>query len=117
LDQSKVRGSGQRILTDLVSLVRYALHQDAELVPFPAHVETRFAAWLTQQESLGRRFTPEQRRWLEAIRDHVATSLRIGPDDFDYAPFAQEGGLGKVYEVFGEELYPLLDELNEVLAA
>jgi type I restriction enzyme R subunit len=117
LDQSRVRGSGRRILTDLVSLVRYALHQDPELVPYPAHVETRFAAWLAHQESTGRRFTPEQCRWLEAIRDHVATSLRIDPDDFDYAPFAQNGGLGKVYELFGEDLYPLLDELNEVLAA
>lgn len=117
LDQSKVRGSGQRILTDLVSLVRYALHQDPELVPFPAHVETRFAAWLAHQESLGRRFTPDQRGWLDEIKNHVATSLRINPDDFDYAPFAQHGGLGKVYEVFGQELYPLLDELNEVLAA
>ena len=32
-------------------------------------------------------------------------------------PFNQKGGLGKVYALFGEELEPLLDELNEVLAA
>jgi hypothetical protein len=35
----------------------------------------------------------------------------------DYAPFAQHGGLGKAYQVFGEQFSPLLSELNEVLAA
>ena len=36
LEKSKVKGaSGKRILTDLVSLVRFAIHQDNELIPFP----------------------------------------------------------------------------------
>jgi type I site-specific restriction endonuclease len=39
LEASKVKGaSGRRILTDLVSLVRFAIHQDNELVPFPERV-------------------------------------------------------------------------------
>src|SRR5262249_50245067 len=42
LDQSKVRGSGGKMLTDIVSLVRYTLHQDGELVPFRDQVEQRF---------------------------------------------------------------------------
>ncbi len=62
-------------------------------------------------------FTDEQRRWLEMIRDHIAANLAIEPDDFEYAPFAQEGGLGKVYQVFGEQLPFILDQLNEALAA
>jgi hypothetical protein len=45
------------------------------------------------------------------------TSLSIEPDDFDYAPFSQRGGLGKAHRLFGEQLPKLLDELNEVLAA
>jgi hypothetical protein len=36
------------------------------------------------------------------IRDHIAANLGIEPDDFEYAPFAQEGGLGKVYQLFGD---------------
>ena len=43
LDQSKVRGSGGKMLTDIVSLVRYALDTDDELVPFHDQVEQRFA--------------------------------------------------------------------------
>ena len=117
LDRSKVRGSGARVLTDIVSLVRFALEQDDELVPYPELVRERFAAWLLAQENAGRTFTPEQRAWLERIRDHVAAALSDQVDDFEYAPFVEAGGLGKAYEVFGETLTPLLDELNEVLAA
>ena len=43
LEQDKVRGaSGERLLTDIVSLVRFALHQDDELVPFAEQVRERF---------------------------------------------------------------------------
>ena len=100
-----------------MSLVRFALHQDDELVPFPDKVRARFANWMAQQANSGRKFTPEQMRWLEMMRDHVATSVEITLDDFDYTPFAQQGGLGKAAQVFGKELRPLLDELNEALAA
>jgi hypothetical protein len=57
-------------------------------------------------------------------REHIATSLSMGPDDFDYAPLLvrhsfseggnQRGGLGNLSAV---ALAKLLDELNEVLAA
>jgi type I restriction enzyme R subunit len=53
--------------------------------------------------------------WLEAIRDHVASSLTIESEDFEYEPFVQRGGLGKAYQVFGKDLEPILKELNEVL--
>jgi type I restriction enzyme R subunit len=47
LEASKVKGaSGRRILTDLVSLVRFAIHQDNELIPFPERVNANFKAWL-----------------------------------------------------------------------
>jgi type I restriction enzyme, R subunit len=118
LEKSKVKGaSGKRILTDLVSLVRFATHQDNELVPFPERVNANFKAWLGEQVSRGKKFTDEQRHWLEMIRDHVAANLAVEPDDFEYAPFAQEGGLGKIHQVFGSELNNLIEELNGALAA
>src|SRR5664280_1917551 len=116
LDRSRVRGSGTRVLTDIISLVRFALHEQPDLHPYREDVNGRFARWITQQESAGKLFTPDQLQWLEAIRDHIATSLAIDMDDFDYAPFVQMGGLGKVYQVFGNRLQPLVNELNEVLA-
>lgn len=118
LDKSKVRGSGGKVLADIVSLVRFALHQEGELAPYQEKVNERFAAWLAKQESNGRKFTDEQRQWLEAIRDHIATSISIEPDDFEeYVPFNQRGGLGKATQLFGKELQPILNELNETLAA
>ena len=100
----------------MVSLVRFALRQEDALVPYASRCEQRFEQWLAQQRSAGVQFTPEQ-EWLELIRDHVAASMGIEMDDFEYAPFAQKGGAGKAYQVFGERLEPLLSELNEVLAA
>ena len=118
LDRDKVRGaSSKRLLTDIVTLVRFALGQDDQLVPFKERVEERFQHWLAQQANQGRQFSPEQLEWLRLIRDHIASSLQIDMEDFDYVPFDQRGGRGKVYQLFGNELAPLLDELNKVLAA
>jgi len=86
-------------------------------VPFPAFDEQRFGAWLQRQAAAGRTFTPEQRQWLEAIKDHIATSLTITRDDFDLNPFVERGGLGKAAALFGRDLEPLLEEMTEALAA
>ena len=94
----------------------------------PERVNANFKAWLaTQQhrrhpgESRGpeelKGFTPEQMKWLEMIRDHIAANLGIEPDDFEYAPFSQHGGLGKVHHLFGEALPEMLASLNDALAA
>jgi type I restriction enzyme R subunit len=118
LDRSKVRGAGgKRLLTDVVSLVRFALHQEGELIPFPDGVADRFAAWLDAQEAAGRAFTSEQRDWLALIRDHIAGSLEITLDDLEGPPFNQKGGPFGAFRVFGDDLERILDELNEVLAA
>ncbi|MCL4180043.1 MAG: DEAD/DEAH box helicase family protein [Verrucomicrobia bacterium] len=60
----------------------------------------------------GVKFSPDQLAWLSLIRDHLATSLSIEPDDFDYTPFSQRGGLGKAHQLFGEQLPSILDELT-----
>ncbi len=117
LDKSKVRGSGSRVLSDIVSLVRYAIHEKSELYPYKEDVDARFAAWIEQQKQHGVTFTGEQMQWLEAIRDHVGTNIEIDKEDFEDFPFVQMGGLGKAYKLFGEKLQPMLAELNEVLVA
>jgi type I restriction enzyme R subunit len=118
LEAARVRGAGpQRLLTNLVSLLRYALGQTEILEPFPAVVQERYDAWLAEQRAAGRAFTPEQTVWLEMIRDHIAASLAIGLEDFEYAPFYEKGGVMKAYRLFGEELTGLVEQMNEVLAA
>jgi type I restriction enzyme R subunit len=114
----KVKGRSQAgRFADLVALVRFALEQQPVLEPFAESVTTRFNEWLMDKAKAGVSFTPDQLAWLNLIRDHIAISLSIEPDDFDYAPFSQRGGLGKAHQLFGEQLPKLLHELNEVLAA
>ena len=117
LDQSKVRGSSQRVLADIVALVRYAIGSDDELAPFAEQVEERFQGWLATQEVAGNTYTYEQRQWLEAIKNHIAGSVSIEPGDLQYAPFVQRGGLARAYALFGAELPNILEELNLALVA
>ena len=105
------------MLTDIVSLVRYALDQDHELVPFRDQVEERFAAWMSTQEQQSVLFTAVQVQWLTWMKENIASELGIGPDSFEYTPFAEHGGIGKAAQVFGDRLSPLMDELTKVLAA
>jgi type I restriction enzyme R subunit len=119
LRKDKVKGATQRrLLTDLVSLVRFAMQQTNELVPYPERVQANFKAWLAQhQQTDTNPFTQEQQHWLEMIRDHIAANLGIEIDDFEYAPFNAQGGLGKVHQLFGAELPKVIEELNRELAA
>jgi type I restriction enzyme R subunit len=118
LEKSKVKGAGpQKLLTNIISLMRFAMGQSDVLEPFSDMVDRRFNGWLTQQEALGKKFTAEQMAWLKLIKDHIATSLSIEMDDFEYAPFYEKGGAVKVYQLFGQQLNGILDELNERLAA
>ena len=118
LDKSKVKGaSTRRILTDLVSLARYAMQQENELVPYPERVAANFKAWMAQQRVAGRAFSDEQRWWLEKMAEHIASNLGLEAEDFELSPFNQQGGLGKVHQLFGAELPEVIEAMNRELAA
>jgi len=69
-----------------------------------------------QQERAGVKFTQAQTEWLVMIKDHIATSLTIGNEDFELSPFYEKGGVVKAYQFLGNVLNNILEELNEVLA-
>ena len=117
LDASKVRGSGPRVNTDLVSLVRYALGASDELVAYSELVDERFEAWLTQQANLGHSFDDDQLAYLRLIKDHLVANLSVEPRNLMEAPFSTRGGLGRAHQLFGADLGPLLTELTKELAA
>jgi len=119
---SQVKGSDrQRQLTDLISLVRFASGMDgdaAELRPFADEVDKRFADWVFRHN--GQRataFTPEQMGWLRLMKEHIASSCAIARPHFSLGGFAAKGGLQKAWGVFGEQLDPLMDEMNLELVA
>jgi type I restriction enzyme R subunit len=114
----KVKGRSQAgRFADLVALVRFALEQQPVLAPFADSVSERFNEWLMDKAKAGVTFQSEQLVWLNLIRDHIATSLSIEPDDLELSPFNQRGGLGKAHQLFGADLPKMLEELNEALAA
>lgn len=120
LEPDKVKatpGRGGKALVDLIAIVRHAIEPDTPLVPVADVVEARYNAWLAEQEQAGKTFNPDQRKWLDAVKDHIANSLTIEQDDLDQVPFAQMGGLGRAHELFGDTLPTILDELNGRLAA
>ena len=117
LDRSRVRGSGQRTLADVVSVVRYAIGGADELAPSPtACANASKAGWPCRRRPAAPS-RKEQVRWLEAIRDHIAGSVSMEMGDFQYAPFNQQGGLGRAYHLFGEERSEIIEELNVELVA
>ena len=115
----QVKGSDRkRQLTDLVSLVRFALGLDTELKPFADEVDKRFQAWIFRHNAQrGTAFSPEQTEWLRLMKDHIANSCQISRDDFDYAQLADMGGLQKAWGLFGKNLDTLMDEMNLELVA
>ena len=118
LDKARVRKAGpQKLLTNIISLVRFNIGEVNILEPFTETVDQRFAAWLEQQKQAGQVFTREQMEWLKMIKDHIASSLEITIDDFELAPFYEHGGAIKAYNVFDKQLDELMKELNGVLVA
>jgi type I restriction enzyme R subunit len=116
-EPQKVKARGGSRLVDVIALVKHALDPSSTLVPIGMSVAERYAEWLAEKERAGMKFTPEQRKWLDAIRDHIANNLAIERDDLDELPFNGFGGIGRAYEVFRDALDPMLDELNARLAA
>jgi type I restriction enzyme R subunit len=117
LDASRVKGHGGKLTADLFRLLRFTLEQDDELIPHEDAVRLRFDLWVQEQESDGRKFTPEQMRWLTMVRDRIVTSMSFDPaEDFDLPPLSDEGGINAAYELFGDQLDGVVSELNEVLA-
>ncbi|MFN8483224.1 MAG: type I restriction-modification enzyme R subunit C-terminal domain-containing protein [Anaerolineae bacterium] len=118
LEQDRVRGAkAQRLLTDIVSLVRHAVHPDETLAPYPDLVQAAYERWLADQALGQRTFTQEQRWWLDRIAEYIGVNVAVTPDDLDVGEFYNQGGRIAARRVFGADLPRLLEELNLALAA
>ena len=117
IDVGRVRHSDQHTLTDLVSLLRYTVGVDDELVPYADRVRERYVAWLAQQEQAGVNFTETQRWWLDRMVEVIANSAGITAEDLDEAPFTERGGVDGALRDLGDQAADLLENLNEELTA
>ena len=111
-------GSALNELTAIVSLIRKVSGIDSTLTSFDKTVDKNFKDWLFKMNAgQHNRFNEEQMNWLRMIKDYVIHSFHIEKEDFDLNPFNAQGGLGKMWQLFGEQTEEIINELNEVLAA
>ena len=111
-------GSPMKELTALVSLIRRTSGLDEVLTAYDKTVDKNFQDWVWKRHSgAGEKFTEEQMQWLRMIKEHVANSFHIEKEDFDYNPFNKIGGLGRMWQLFGESTEKIINELNEILVA
>lgn len=113
----KVKRGTMANLTDLISIIRFEMGYSDNLNAFAERVNYNFMQWTLRRNAGAVHFTEEQMEWLRLIKDHIIASLSIETDDLDLSPFDHKGGLGRFYEVFGEQYEEILHEMNLELVA
>jgi len=104
-------------LIALVSILRKLSGIDKNLTNYESVVDKNFQQWIFSKQAGHVKYTKEQMWWLRKIKEQIVSSFHIEVDDLDYTPFDSKGGRGMMWQLFGEEMESILDELNEVLAA
>lgn len=112
-----VTGQPKNEMVALVSLIRKVAGIDKTLTPYDKTVDRNFQQWLFKKQAGTLKFTKEQMDWLYMLKEQIATSVHIETDDLDYTPFDAKGGRGKMWQLFGDEMETIINELNEALAA
>lgn len=105
-------------LTALVALIRRVCGIDHSLTLFSSTVRKNFQDWIMKYHSGGsKKFNAQQMDWLHLIRDHIASSFHFEKDDLDMAPFDAQGGLGRMYQLFEDQMDWVITEMNQELVA
>lgn len=113
----KVKGnSPKNELAALVSLIRRVTGVDSVLTAYDKTVDKNFQDWVFKKQAGTLKFNEEQMNWLRMIKDYVSNSFHIDVEDLEYTPFDSQGGKGKMYQLFGDKMNEMIDELNEALA-
>lgn len=110
-------GSPFNELVALVSLVRRIAGIDSALTPYDKTVDKNFQAWVFKKQAGPLKFTEEQMVWLRMMKEHIAASIHIEKEDLGFAPFDASGGLGRMWQLFGDRTDEMIDEINEALVA
>jgi len=116
-DEKRLRNAHATVyrkeLADLISMIKHAADQQAPLLTAPERVMK-----VIEEFQAFHSFTPEQKKWLGFIAEHLKENLSISAEDPDFQPvFEQRGGLARARQVFGQELPRVLDRLNYTLVA
>jgi type I restriction enzyme R subunit len=111
--EKNLRRAYAKELADIISIIRHAAKGD-ELLTAEQRVNKAF-----MKVKSDRRFSEDQERWLELIRQHLTANLLMEKEDIDYLPiFTREGASwSRLNNVFRGELEMLISEINLAIAA
>ena len=111
-----VSGQPKSELVALVSLIRRVAGIDDILTPYDKIVARNFQAWLLKKQAGPLKFTKDQMEWLYMLKEQIATSIHVAIDDLDYTPFDASGGRGRMWQLFGDGMTGIIEEMNAELA-
>ncbi len=112
-----VKDNPKNELIALVSILRRFFGIDSKLKGYDVTIAKNYQDWLFKKQAGPLKFTKEQMRWLDMIKESISSSFSFEIEDLDYTPFDAEGGRGKMWQLFGDEMETIIDELNVELAA
>lgn len=116
LKRDKVQNvkSPEKLLTNVVQLVRFAIGQDEKLEDFSSVANSKFELWKGRQLKRGVKFTEEQQIWLEEIKNYIIANAYMELNEIQDA-MQDKGGIIRAKQVFGEQLQPILEDLSMAL--
>lgn len=107
----------EKMLTNVIQIMRFALRQDDELRPFDAAANQRYNLWIGRmKQQRGIIFTAEQLEWLNAIKNFIIYNSSMTERDIQ-ENLSDKGGILKARQVFAHT-YPfseLLASLNNAM--
>lgn len=106
----------EKMLTNVIQLMRFALGQDTELKLFDTVAAQRYNLWLGRQKKRGIMFSSDQLGWLEEIKNFIVYNSSMTEKDVQET-LSDKGGLLKARQVFAPvlPLPVLLTDLNNAL--
>ncbi|TLD87174.1 DEAD/DEAH box helicase [Helicobacter sp. MIT 03-1614] len=113
-DKGKVSKNPSKNLTNLISLVRYALKMDNELQDFAIGANARYNLWRGRCKKKGIAFSPEQEAFLELIKEYIIANGCAEIKDIQEI-CADLGGIYRAKAIFNDSLPSLVEELSLAL--
>ena len=113
-DTAKMSNDPSKKLTNLISLVRYALKIDTELQDFAIGANARYNLWRGRCKKKGITFNPEQEEFLKLIKEHIIENGYAEIKDIQEI-CADLGGIYRAKAIFKDSLPSLVEELSLAL--
>ena len=106
----------EKMLTNVIQIIRFALGQDKELKPFDTVATARYNLWLGRMKQKGVVFSAEQIEWLNEIKNFIIYNSSMTEHDIQET-LSDKGGILKAKQVFGADLLlsAILKDLNTTL--